>query len=375
MKIVIATGIYPPEVGGPPIFVREFARILHTSGAAEPVVVTYGDEMTQPGDGWLVIPVSRNGGAMIRYIRYAWRVFCEARRADVVFVQGAVSEGFPGTIGALLAGKKTVMRVPGDYAWEQYQQTPGETHEFLDEFVTHRHQGAIRVMEEIERWTSRRAARVIACSRYIHGIVKAWGVEEKNIRTIYSNTTPFSPTLSRDELRQQSGCSDKTVIFTVARAVPWKGVDFLMDVLQRLPEEFMLIVAGDGPLLKDLQGQVISKGLSQRCRLLGRVSHDVVGEWLVAADLFVLASAYEGFPHVVVEAITKGLPCLVSDRGGNPETKELFPEHVRVLPYRDLEAWVEACRTPHARLREIPPRDFLTVGLETLGVLKEVCVS
>jgi len=63
----------------------------------------------------------------------------------------------------------------------------------------------------------------------------------------------------------------------------------------------------------------------------------------------VLPSGYEGFPHSVVEASSVGLPSFVSDKGGNPETKELFPALVTVLPYLDSTKWKEV-------LQNIPPR-------------------
>ena len=92
MKIVLATGIYPPETGGPATFVPAFARELQRRGYGV-TVVTYGTEQTHRDGGWDVSVVSRFGGPVLRYLRYAWRTFLEARRADLIFLQGPVSEG------------------------------------------------------------------------------------------------------------------------------------------------------------------------------------------------------------------------------------------------------------------------------------------
>lgn len=347
MKILIATGIYPPEIGGPASFVRSFAREMVREGH-EISVVTYGDEKTEQGDGWRVIPVLRNGGAVVRYLRYALAVRRAARSVDLVFLQGPVSEGFPGTFGAILAGKKTVMKVVGDYAWEMYQQNVSDA-ELLDAFVSHRHAGSTRLLEMIERWTARRASTVIVPSTYLKRIVEQWGVSAKKIETIHNSVPPLPETVSRDELRRKFGVEDKNVILTAVRAVPWKGVDFLLEVLRDLPPSHLLICASDGPMLETWKKQAEDAGLSDRVRFLGRIDRAELAAWYRAADVFALATGYEGFPHVIVEAVSVGLPCIVSDKGGNPETAELFPGYVTVCAYRDRQAWTDA-------LKDIPAR-------------------
>lgn len=369
MNIVLATGIYPPEIGGPAGYVNSLARELHRRGH-RPVVVTYGGERTKTGEGWPVIAVPRTGGPFLRYLRYAFYVWKEARAADVVFLQGPVSDGFPGTIGAMLARRPTIMKVVGDYAWEMYQQTATGNVELLDEFVMHRHSGSIRVLEFLERWTARSARRVITPSQYLHGIVRTWGVLEERIQVIVNSISPLPSTPTREELRQSFRVEPFRVILTAVRAVPWKGVDFLLDLLPRLPEDSLLVVAGDGPMLDAWKSQAAAKDLSRRVRFLGRVDRATLAQWYVAADMFALATGYEGYPHVVAEAVSTGLPCVVSDRGGNPETKISFPEHVKVVAYRDADAWVAALSHRVPRGPSVLSRTFGRVVDETLAVLE-----
>jgi glycosyltransferase involved in cell wall biosynthesis len=116
-------------------------------------------------------------------------------------------------------------------------------------------------------------------------------------------------------------------------------------------------------------------GLHSRVRLLGRVDRRIVAEWCQMADRFVLASGYEGFAHVVVEAASSGLPCFVSDQAGNPEAKELFPEYVTTVPYKDKAAWMEALQKPAPRLPPMAPRPFEEVVMKTKELMKRVCTS
>lgn len=373
MNILIATGIYPPEIGGPAGFAKALAGALARRGDSVSVV-TYGDGRTERGSGFSVSVVPRVGGAFVRYVRYAYVVWREAKNADIVFLQGAVSEGLPGTMGACLAGKPTLLRVPGDYAWEAYQQAPGAT-ELLDEFVKHRHRGAVRILEAVERWTAARAALVVVPSLYLKRVVSLWGVSAERVRVVYSTTPPLPTVRSRDELRRSFGVADKTVLLTAVRAVPWKGGDFLVDLIPHLPSTHALVIAGDGPCLEDWKRRASESGVEDRVIFLGRVSRHDLAEWVEAADVFALATGYEGFPHVVVEAVSAGLPCVVSDKGGNPETKELYPRHVTVVPYRDDEAWGAALQGPFVRHDRLPLTPFVEVAETFHRFFSDVCAS
>ncbi len=374
-RVLFATGIYPPEMGGPATYVRSLARAMSQAGW-EPIVVTYGDEPV-PQDGWPVISVSRKGGVFFRYLSYARAVWREARSADVVYVQGGVSDGFPGSLGAICTGKadRLLMRVPGDYAWEMHQQQPGVQQELLDTFVLSRHGGSTGRLERMERWTAARARYIVTPSQYMKKIVTAWGANSEKIRVIYSAVPPLPEGRSRETVRTESGWQEKKVFFTVARAVPWKGVDFLLNVFAELPESHVLCVAGDGPLLEEWMRLSRAKGLEHRVKFLGRVDRTVVAGWYRAADIFLLATGYEGFSHAIVEAVSTGLPCIVSDRGGNPETQTLFPAHVRILPYQDHQAWKQACLRDVPRLAPTITQDFTVGATQLMSLIEEICAS
>jgi glycosyltransferase involved in cell wall biosynthesis len=374
MKILLATGIYPPEIGGPATFVYSLTRAWAAQGMA-PQVVTYGDAQTETSSEFAVTVVSRRGGIFFRHMRYAWQVYRLARRVDIVFLQGAVSAGFPGLIAARLARVPTVMRIPGDYAWEMYTQQPTSPPELLDVFVTHRHHGRIRLLEWMERWSVRHVKALVTPSRYLKSIVTRWGAPERAISVIYNSISPLPETRSREELRRIFGCEEKIVVLTVVRAVPWKGVPFLVEVLATFPANVILVVVGDGPALQAWKHLAEDGGVADRCRFVGRLGREQVAEWYRAADVFALASQYEGFPHVVYEAVAAGLPCVVSEFGGNPETKEVFPGEVDVVPLADVASWARLLGRPKPRHAGRALRPFDEVACEIRHLLESVCAS
>ncbi|MFA6503373.1 MAG: glycosyltransferase family 4 protein [Patescibacteria group bacterium] len=388
MKLLIATGIYPPEIGGPAGYVKGLATELAARGHSVQVV-TYGSSETHNGSGFDVAVISSGSSLVVRYFRYALAVRRLSRKVDLVFLQGPVSEGLPGAIGAILAGKKFVLKVVGDYAWEQYQQKPIKNYELriknfglelLDEFLKHRHSGKVWLMEAIERWVAKRAKTIIVPSQYLKTVVERWGIDAEKIKVVY-NSIPDLPDSRPGNMPMEDNAK---VILTVVRAVPWKGGDFLCDCLKELPHEYRLVIVGDGQSLDELKLHAQEIGVAERVQWTGRLSREEVAKWYRRADIFALATGYEGFPHVVIEACTVGLACIVSDCGGNPETKNFFTYLVTVVPYLDKEAWNSAIVTNipnEPRRLRFGEVDMLRSGYasslsfsrmveETLGVLK-----
>lgn len=378
MTVLIATGIYPPDAGGPATYSRALARALVSLGH-EVQVVAYGEkDGIEHADGYPVERIGRNRNMPRRYWKFADAVRRRAPLCDVVYLQGPVSEGLPGTIGAWLAKKPVVMKVVGDYAWEVYRQVVRSSgrqdvrKEMLDEFLMRRHRGSVRLLEWVERWTARRAKRVIVPSRYLASVVKAWGVPDERVRAAYNAAETLPAGKTREEARRTLGMEGKRVMFTAVRCVPWKGVDFIIGLMRNLSDDIVFVVAGDGPSLDGWKKQAAELGVSGRVRFAGRLDRGVLSDWYRAADLFVLPSGYEGFPHVVPEAASVGLPSFVSDRGGNPETRELLGDLVRVLPYGDVGAWRVALSGPWPeRTQPVVPDalKFENMMKQTLDVL------
>lgn len=105
----------------------------------------------------------------------------------------------------------------------------------------------------------------------------------------------------------------------VGRLVYQKALDVLFPVLARLTEagfRFELRLIGDGSDRRNLETLGRRLNLQQRVSFLGRQSQEVVGEELKKAHLFVLPSRYEGMSNAALEAMSYGLPCVLTRCGG-----------------------------------------------------------
>ncbi len=112
-----------------------------------------------------------------------------------------------------------------------------------------------------------------------------------------------------------------------------KNPQLLLETLRRLPPEFHLSLAGDGPLRGDLEAT--SKDLQQagRLRWLGHVE-DSAG-FCREQDLTLLASRYEGCPMAALESLSMGVPCVGVPI---PALQEMLQDHAPYLLARESSA-------------------------------------
>jgi glycosyltransferase involved in cell wall biosynthesis len=137
---------------------------------------------------------------------------------------------------------------------------------------------------------------------------------------IRNGMDPLVPGRSRGEVRRELGVpDDATVVGTVARLVPEKNQRLLIEVAAKVTEgtPARLLVVGGGPLEADLRTQAQALGMADRVVFTGE--RDDVADLLGAMDVFVLTSDREGLPNAVMEAMSVGLPCVVTDVGDSGE--------------------------------------------------------
>ena len=304
MRICIATGLYPPDIGGPAthtVFLEKYAEKLQLSL----VVVPFGSVRKYP-------PV-------VRHFIYLAKLIRKSRECDVMYALDTISVGVPALIASKFTRKPLILRVPGDYAWEQGQQRYGIT-ETLDEFQTHtNHPFSVRVMRWFQQRVARGARHVVVPSEYMKSVVEAWGVKPGNITRIYSVLKELD---TPKENRHMRKINDPFVITTAARLVPWKGIHTLIDVVASLRHDGVpvrLNIIGDGVCRGELEERARASGAGEHVHFFGAVSRDVLGKELVRSDAFVLNTSYEGLSHQLIEVMSLGIPIITTPVGGNVE--------------------------------------------------------
>lgn len=345
-KILIASGIYPPTIGGPASYGRTLARKL--SADFEVVVLSYSPVWSFAEDkkeNFRIVRVWKKMPKLLRIWNYFFQAVRLARKADTIYVLNAVSAGVPALIAAKMSGRKFFVKIVGDAAWERAINL-GKTHLMVDDFQKSDKRGLIKVLYKLQCWVCKNADTVIVPSEYLAGIVTGWGIPNKKIKVIY-NGVDFCPSeLSKEEARRKIGIFGH-VILSVGRLVPWKGFRMLIKIMPQIfdiNQAFRLVIAGDGPDQKKLESMIKNLGLERKVFLVGKKSKEELAVYFAATDIFILNSGYEGFSHQILEAMTCGVPVVASAVGGNREVI-MQGQNGFLVRYNDEFNIVEAIKT------------------------------
>ena len=187
----------------------------------------------------------------------------------------------------------------------------------LRETNSHRARGDLGTMRRtLARHAYRQADLVIALSEGVRlELIEDMALAPDRVLTI-PNPVAVADIARRAETARAgpppwSHPSRTPVIVTVARLHRQKGLDVLLDALAGQGCPAQLYVLGEGPERAAMTAQAARLGLSDRVHMPGFI--DDVVPYLAHADLFVLASRWEGFGHVIVEAMAAGAPVVATD--------------------------------------------------------------
>ena len=197
---------------------------------------------------------------------------------------------------------------------------------------------AKRALKQGESWGVRYSHRVIAISR---------GIQE-HVRRLYGREAVFIPNgvhipkpVPPGQGLLRWGLEPGRYVFTACRFVPEKGLHDLIEAYRRLEASpFKLVIAGDADHETPYSRKI--KEMAARTPgvvLTGFVSGRPLAELFSNAGLFVLPSYYEGLPIALLEALSYGLPVLVSDI---PQHRELPLPEFRYFPKGDVERLARA---------------------------------
>lgn len=172
-----------------------------------------------------------------------------------------------------------------------------------------------------ERAALATAARVVATSATTKGtLLRDYGMAEEAVAVVVPGTDPAPVAAGGGGGVRGNGLA----LLSVGALVPRKGHDVLLRALIPLADRpWRLTVAGpvrDAATAARLRSLIDGAGLGARVTLLGAVPPEDLAALYDGADLFVLASYYEGYGMVLTEAAARGLPVVSTTGGAIPAT-------------------------------------------------------
>jgi glycosyltransferase involved in cell wall biosynthesis len=311
LRVLVVSGIWPPDVGGPASHAPDVADFLLERGH-EVEVVTTASAAPAPR-AYPVRYVARSLPPVVRHLRGAVLVRARARKVDVVYTTGMFGRSFAGAASAL---RPYVVKLTADPAFERARRR-GVVAGDVDEFQRGGRGPAVALLRFMRDVELRHAAHVFCPSAYLRELAISWGVVVERVSVLPNPYPPLPHFAPREELKRSFGMNGRTLAFA-GRLTAQKALGVALEALAQV-DGVALLIAGDGDEREPLERRVAELGLAGRVRFLGPQPRERVVELFRAADASILSSSWENFPHTVVEALSAGTPVLATSVGGVAE--------------------------------------------------------
>ena len=299
MKILLTTGIYPPDIGGPATYVPQLAADLNASGD-KAVIVTLAETNGLVVDKNLRIrKIKRSYPLPFRIFITSLVIYWELRKCDALFSNGLFLEG---AIALTMAKKKnSVVKIVGDPVWEKLRNR-GLTDLGLTDYLASEFNSKKTLERKIYNWS---------WSRFKYRTSPSLELCDMVNRNLNLHDCVHIP--NGVEVLPPESSSKSFDLITVSRLVNWKNLDIVIKVASKL--KLRLLIVGSGPderKLKDLAGSLGCDSV-----FTGQVTPESARELTSQAKFFIQISDYEGLSFSLLEAMSLGLVPVVSNVKGN----------------------------------------------------------
>ena len=333
MNVVVVSGIWPPDVGGPASHAPALADALVEAGHTVEVVTTA--DLAPDTQPYPVHWVARDRPAPLRHLAVAREVRRAAQGADRVYATTMVRRA---ALGAALGRRPLVVKLVADEAYER-ERRAGRFAGTLEEFQAERRGLRLRFLRATRTAALRRARCIVVPSAYLRQIAIGWGLDPSRVDVVPNPAPEVPEHPTRDEARATLGI-DGFALGVAGRLTAQKALGDTLEALARVPD-VALLVLGDGPERAELERRAGELGLADRVRFLGAGTRDDVIALFRAVDAALLTSAWENLPHTLLEALATGTPVIATAVGGIPEVVR-DGENGLLVPPRDIAAIASA---------------------------------
>lgn len=313
MKVLIVSGIWPPDVGGPATHGPDFGNYLVARGHDVRAVASTPDGRPEPAS-FPIRGVRRDTPRAVRIPSALLAAAGAARGRDVAYATGGMYTRT--ALAAYATGTPLVIKLVNDPAYERARNL-GLFSGTIDDFQDKQTDLRIRSLVAARNASLRLATRIVTPGRYLKRIAIGWGLPEDRFQVVPNPAPPVDMTVPREELRRRFDMDGITFVFA-GRFVVQKNVPLVIRALSYAPDTTLILI-GEGDQLSEIRKAIVKTGLQDRVVVQGPRPREEAMQWVRAADAAVLSSDWEGFPHAAVEALSVGTPIISTSVGAVPE--------------------------------------------------------
>jgi glycosyltransferase involved in cell wall biosynthesis len=292
------SGIYRPEIGGPATYVPTLAKVLiDQSNQVEVITLKNLNAPAQP-EVWPVNYITRDQNLLLRFIKTTMLIIRKAKPAEHIFSNGLIQET---AVALLFVKRKSVAKVVSDPVWERAlnnDETSLNVVDFNNSNLKFKH----KLQRILLRWSLNRFGVVTCPSIQLKNIIENWGVYKpiEFIPNGVSLVTEKSTALNFD-------------LVTVCRLISLKNIDKM--IRASVKTNTSIAVVGSGP--EEYNLRELADSLGANVTFFGQLDKNEVTKILLRSKIYLNLSDHEGLSFSLLEAMSCGLPSIVSNIQGN----------------------------------------------------------
>jgi glycosyltransferase involved in cell wall biosynthesis len=277
MRILIATGIYPPTIGGPAQYAVELGEAFKASGHVVRVL-TYGK-------------IERFFPFGLRHLYVFLRALFMMPTTDLLIALDTISTGLPATLAAKILRVRCTVRIGGDFLWETFvERTKNPL--TLPEFYTHLH--LLSVKEKV----------IFSLQKFLLRIVDDIVFTTDWQRRLWEN--PYHLTREKCHMIENAyvltpQSSPRIPLSTPEKCFLWAGRPIVLKNL---------------PLLTQVFEELHTKGVSVRLECVTGVSHVELIKKIGESYAVILPSLSDVSPNVILDGVRAGVPFIMTKHTG-----------------------------------------------------------
>ena len=298
MKIILATPIYPPRIGGPSQYVKNLEKGFEIEGI-ETQVFSYNNIRKYPQP--------------LKTFVYFFDLFRKSKDCDLVYAFNLISCGFPAFLTSKLRSKKFLIRLGGDFLWERASES-GRTDKILEEYYkepkTLKEKFWILIIKKILN----SADKIIFTSNLQKRIYKTfYGVKDENA-VVIPNPFPEFNNQANNQIDNKS-LNNYELLFA-GRLLKLKNLSLLIDifaeVLEQTQKELRLRIIGEGPEAHRLKLKVREMKLENNVFIEKSISHQKLLKEIQKSYLCILPSLTDITPNFALDCVKMKKPILLT---------------------------------------------------------------
>lgn len=276
MRILIASGIYPPDIGGPAQYARNLYETWKKQGHDVKVAAYRWERAFPPG---------------IRHILYFLKVIRKGWNADLILVLDTWSAAVPTMLACSLMRKKYVLRTGGDFLWESYVERTGDLVLLRDFYRTR-----LTKLNTKERLIFDWGGRAL---RHASALIYSTEWQKNIFHDVYNIDSKREHIVENYcGAREESVQPDNRSFVAGTRQLKWKNVEFLKECFE------------------EARIEVKRRGLPDIELDCGKAIYDSFVEKIHHAYAVILVSLGDISPNMILDAIRVGTPYILTKENG-----------------------------------------------------------